>query len=59
MRQMEIEALRDQTIEEATIKESPAGDEELHLKLTDGRVFVVGAWRRDGYGTEMMVEQVS
>lgn len=56
---MEIEALRGQTIEEATIKESPAGDDELHLQLTDGRLFVVGAWRREGYNTEMMVEQAS
>lgn len=56
---MEIEALRGKTIDEAAIKESPAGDEELHLKLTDGSLFVVGAWRREGYCTEMMVEQVS
>ncbi len=56
---MEIEALRGKTIDEAAIKESLAGDEELHLKLTDGSLFVVGAWRREGHCTEMMVEQVS
>lgn len=56
---MEIEALVGKTIDEASIKESPAGDEELHLKLTDGSLFVVGAWRREGHCTEMMVEQVS
>lgn len=56
---MEIETLRGKTIDAAAIKESPAGDEELHLKLTDGSLFVVGAWRREGHSTEMMVEQVS
>lgn len=56
---MEIEALGGKTIDEASIKKSPAGDEELHLKLTDGSLFVVGAWRREGHCTEMMVEQVS
>jgi len=56
---MDIEALRGKTILEAEIKESPSGDEEFHLKLTDGSQFVVGAWRREGYCTEMMVEQVS